>query len=249
LPIIAAVLLGQAGCKRASEPENAAAPSAAPAWRLDEKKLSAPIRFGVADLDPAKGACTDFAGYANAKWLAANPIPGDKSSWGAFDVLELRSLGIQRQLAEHSAGKATPTGIEKIVADFWGSGMDEARVNAQGLTPLKDRLAAIDALSDGPSVADYLRKVAADGENPLFAFFPLADFKNSSMNLAYAMQGGLGLPECWNSRAFGQIKRRPKPRPCSHSRRVSPVLQNRPKTWRGMSRSITTRQRRPPQTS
>jgi len=195
LPVIAAVLLGQAGCKRASEPETAAAPSAAPAWRLDEKKLAAPIRFGVADLDPAKGACKDFAGYANAKWLAANPIPGDKSSWGAFDVLELRSLGIQRQLAERAAGEAKPTGIEKIVAEFWGSGMDAAHVNKEGLIPLRDRLAAIDALIDGPSVADYLRKVAATGENSLFAFFPLADFKNSSMNMAYAMQGGLGLPD------------------------------------------------------
>ena len=192
LPVIAAVLLGQAGCKRADEPEKAAA---APAWKLDESKLAAPIRFGIADLDPAKGACTDFAGYANSKWLAANPIPGDKSSWGAFDVLELRSLGIQRQLAERAAGQAAPTGIEKIIADFWASGMDEARVNVEGLTPLRDRLAAIDALGDGPSVADYLRKVAAAGENSLFAFFPLADFKNSSMNMAYAMQGGLGLPD------------------------------------------------------
>ena len=116
-----------------SEPEKRR--PAAPAWKLDENKLAAPIRFGVADLDPAKGACTDFAGYANSKWLAANPIPGDKSSWGAFDVLELRSLGIQRQLAERAAGEAAPTGIEKIVADFWASGMDEARVNARGSRP------------------------------------------------------------------------------------------------------------------
>ncbi len=194
LSAIATVLLGPAGCNRASEPKTAAA-TAAPAWKLDESKLAAPIRFGIADLDPAKGACTDFAGYANSRWLAANPIPGDKSSWGAFDVLELRSLGIQRQLAERAAGEAAPTGIEKIIADFWASGMDEARVNVEGLTPLRDRLAAIDALSDGPSVADYLRKVAAAGENSLFAFFPLADFKNSSMNMAYAMQGGLGLPD------------------------------------------------------
>ena len=131
----------------------------------------------------------------NDKWLAANPIPGDKTSWGPWDVLALRTLGIQRQLAERAAGEATPTGIEKIVGDFWVSGMDEARVNAQGMTPLNDRLAAIDALRDGPAIAEYLRKVAARGENPLFIFFPTADFKNSSMNLAYAAQGGLGLPD------------------------------------------------------
>jgi len=195
VPIAAAALLGQTGCKRASEAPVAAAPQAAPAWSLDESKLVAPIRFSAADLDPAKSACNDFAGYANDKWLAANPIPGDRSSWGAFDVLEERSLSTQRQLAEHAAGLPAPTGIEKIVADFWYSGMDEAGVNARGLTPLQDRLAAIDALSDGPAVADYLRKVAATGENPLFGFGPEPDFKNSGMNLAYATQGGLGLPD------------------------------------------------------
>src|SRR3546814_8452798 len=33
------------------------------------------------------------------------------------------------------------------------------------------------------------------GQNPLFDFGPEADFKNSAMNIAYATQGGLGLPD------------------------------------------------------
>ena len=105
LPAIAAALLGQAGCNRASEPKMAA--PAAPAWKLDESKFVAPIRFGAADLDPAKGACTDFAGYANAKWLAANPIPATVVV-GRFDVLELRSLGIQGSLRSGGRRAAPP---------------------------------------------------------------------------------------------------------------------------------------------
>jgi putative endopeptidase len=192
---VAALLLGPVGCKRSTDAEVATAPPAAPAWSLDESKLAAPIGFSAADLDPAGNACSDLSAYANDKWLAANPIPGDKTSWGPWDVLELRSLGIQRQLAERAAAREAPTGIEKIIADFWVSGMDEARINAQGLTPLQDRLAAIDALKDGVTVADYLRKVAATGENPLFAFISEADFKDSSMAIGYAIQGGLGLPD------------------------------------------------------
>jgi putative endopeptidase len=194
LSCVAALLLVQSGCKRSGDAQVAAAPQEAPAWSLDESKLIAPIRFSATDLDPAKGACNDFAGYANDKWLAANPIPGDRTSWGAFDVLEERSLGVQRQLAERAASRPAPTGIEKIIADFWVSGMDAAAVNAQGLRPLNDRLAAIDALKDGPAVADYLRKIPGP-ENPLFGIGPMADFKNSTMNLAYVMQGGLGLPD------------------------------------------------------
>ncbi len=194
-PIAATLLPALTGCQRAEEPKSDAAAKATPVWKLDESQLTAPIRFGTADLDPAKGVCKNFAGYVNDKWLAANPIPGDETSWGPFDVLGLRSLGIQRQLAEQAAALPAPTGIDKIVADFWATGMDEARVNAEGIAPLKDRLAAIDALQDGPAVAEYLRAVAARGENPLFNFGPLADFNDSTVNFGYALQGGLGLPD------------------------------------------------------
>jgi putative endopeptidase len=196
LPIAAVLLLTQAGCKPAAEvPVAATRASTPPAWSLDESKLLPAIRFSPADLDTSGSACRDLASYVDAKWLAANPIPGDQTSWGTWDILAQRSLDIQRQLAEHVAALPAPSGIDKIVADIWLTGMDEARVNAQGLAPLQERLAAIDALNDGPAIAEYLRKVAATGENPLFDFFPLADFKDSAMNLAYAAQGGLGLPD------------------------------------------------------
>ena len=162
---------------------------------LDESKLPPVNRFQLADLDTSKNACTDFGGYVNGKWLAANNIPGDRTSWGAFEMLDERSNAVQHQLAEQAAADPNATGVEKIVGDFWATGMDEAKVNTQGIEPIKGRLAAIDALSDTASIADYLRTSAAKGENVLFGFGPSPDFKNSSINIAYAFQGGLGLPD------------------------------------------------------
>ena len=101
-------------------------------------------------------------------------------------MLRNRSLGVRQQLAERIAAEPNATGIEKIIGDFWATGMDEEKLNAQGIAPLKDRLAAIDALTDGPSVAEYLRTSAANGENPLFGFGPQPDFKDSTMNIASA---------------------------------------------------------------
>ncbi|HVI57550.1 MAG TPA: M13-type metalloendopeptidase [Luteimonas sp.] len=196
------VALALAACQRAEQPAaagadaGAAAPApAAKPLALDESRLPPVIRFAAADLDPGKTACADFEGYVNGKWLAANPIPGDRSSWGAFDALAERSLAVQHQLAEHAAADAGATGIEKIVGDFWATGMDEARVDAQGIAPIQDRLDAIAALDGKDAIADYLRASAAKGENVLFGFGPEADFKDSSMNIAYAFQGGLGLPD------------------------------------------------------
>src|SRR3546814_5960473 len=73
--------------------------------------------------------------------------------------------------------------------------MYEAAINAAGITPIQPLLAQVDAISDSASLADYLRKSYADGNGMLFNFGPQADFKNSDMNMAYATQGGLGLPD------------------------------------------------------
>jgi len=188
----AAVLMMLAGCQRAAEEKKVASPAP---WTLDESKLQQPIRFAATDLDPSQNACKDLSAYVNGKWLAANAIPADESGWGAFLVLNNRSLGVRQQLAEHIAAEPNATGIDKIIGDFWATGMDDKKLNEVGLAPLKDRLAAIDALTDGASVAEHLRAISAIGENPLFGFGPQPDFKNSTQNIAAAFQGGLGLPD------------------------------------------------------
>ncbi len=194
------ITLALAACNRAVDPAatasaDAAKPAEAPAYTLDESKLPPVNRFDVADLDTTKNACDDLAGYVNGKWLAANKIPGDRTSWGAFEMLDERSNGIQHQLAEQAAARSDATGVDKIVGDFYATGMDQAKIDAQGIKPLESRLAEIDALTDGAAVANYLRASYAKGEGQLFGFGPEADFKDSAMNIAYASQGGLGLPD------------------------------------------------------
>ena len=193
---LTALLSGCPETQQASAAANPATPAAAgTTLTLDESKLPPVNRFAISDLDTSKNACTDFGGYVNGKWLAANEIPGDRTSWGAFAMLDQRSEAVQHQLAEQAAADTSATGVEKIVGDFYATGMDEAKVDAQGIAPLQSRLDAIDALVDGPTVAEYLRGSAAKGENVLFGFGPEADFKDSTMNIGYAMQGGLGLPD------------------------------------------------------
>ncbi|KRG69228.1 M13 family metallopeptidase [Pseudoxanthomonas dokdonensis] len=188
-----------AACKKGDEAPAAAADSTAKAdshaLTLDESKLPGVNRFQLSDLDSSKNACTDFSGYVNGKWLAANEIPGDRTSWGAFEMLDERSTAVQRQLAEQAAADADATGVEKIVGDFWATGMDKDKINQQGVSPLKSHLDAIAALDSQDKIAEYLRSSAAKGENFLFGFGAEADFKDSQNNIAYASQGGLGLPD------------------------------------------------------
>ncbi len=194
-----AVAASLAACKQGDETGAAKAPAAAAAaaqtLHLDASKLPPFNQFKATDLDTGKNACADFGGFVNGKWLAANAIPGDRTSWGAFEMLGEHSLAVQHQLVEQAAAMQGAKGVEKIVGDFWATGMDEAKINAQGIAPLKSRLDAIDALADGAAVAEYLRGSFAKGEGTLFSFGPNPDFNDSSINIAYAFQGGLGLPD------------------------------------------------------
>ncbi|MDQ3056777.1 MAG: peptidase [Pseudomonadota bacterium] len=195
-----AITLALGACKRDGDTAQPAAdvgtaPAEAKKFTLDDSKLPPVNRFLVGDLDASKNACTNFGEYVNGKWLAANDIPSDRTSWGAFEMLDERSTGVQRQLAEQAAAMQNAGGVEKIVGDFWSTGMDEAKINEQGIAPLKSRLDAIAALGTKEAVADYLRTSAASGENFLFGFSSDPDFKNSATNIAYAFQGGLGLPD------------------------------------------------------
>jgi putative endopeptidase len=180
------------GCGR-SQPSPP--PESTGALSIDEAALPPVLRFAASDLDSAKDPCTNFIAYANANWLAANPIPPDRISWGPGGMLVERSLAIQRQLAEHAAADPGASGIDKIIGDFWATGMDQEAINRAGIGPLEPQLQEIEELTDSASIAAYLRTIAARGEGQVFGFGPEADFKDSSMTIAFVTQGGLGLPD------------------------------------------------------
>lgn len=165
--------------------------------RVDLSKLDAPIvAFDVADLDAGTAACQDLNGFVNGNWLKANPVPSDRTSWGSFEVLGERSLAIQHELVKQAAaGHPAAGSIEAKIADLWRTGSDEAAIDAAGIAPLQPQLRAIDALADAPAIAAWLRDSYARGQGFLFSFGANADYKNSGQVIAYAGQGGLGLPE------------------------------------------------------
>ena len=195
-----AIAAAVAACSSQESPAPEATPTAdaegtSDALQLDETALPGVNRFLASDLDPSVDACVDFGRHVNGKWLAANDIPGDRTSWGAFEMLDERSTAVQRQLVEQAAADTGADGVKEIVGDFWATGMDAQKINAQGIAPLQEELDDIAAIDSPDAIAGYLREAAAEGRNFLFGFGAEADFKDSDMNIAYAMQGGLGLPD------------------------------------------------------
>ena len=153
--------------------------------------------FNVKELDPKISACTDFNGFVNAKWIAANPIPADRTRWGAFDELREKSLQAQKRIAEHaeaSASRAKAGSVAQKIGWFYHAGMDETAVNARGFEPIKPDLASIAALDTPAQIATWINQSFAQGWDSVFRFGAQADYKNAGQQIGYAMQGGLGLP-------------------------------------------------------
>ena len=158
---------------------------------------AASTAFNVQQLDGKISPCTDFNGFVNAKWVAANPIPDDRTRWGSFDLLREDSLKVQHKLVENAASHAAtakPGSIEQKIGYLYASGMDEASIDKAGFDPIKPQLARIDGLKNRADVVGYIRDSYAAGEPVLFRFGGNADFKDSNREIAYAGQGGLGLP-------------------------------------------------------
>ena len=192
-----AVSLAIAGCQKQEQaapaaPADATATTNTPAPAAE---LPPTAQFAVADLDTSKNVCDNLADFVNSKWLAAHPIPADRTTWGSFEMLTERSLAASRQIAEAAAGNGEATGVEKLVGDLYATGMDESAVNAAGAQPIQPMLAKIDALKSPEDIAGYLREQFAQGLGDVFAFYSNADFKDSQKVIAYADQGGLALPE------------------------------------------------------
>ncbi len=194
LGLTIAIAASLAACGK-NETAPAATADAKPAF--DQSQIKTPlISLNSADLDPAISACTDLNGFVNSKWLKANPVPGDQTTWGSFEILRERSLEVQHALVQQAAASQAKAGsVEAKIGDIWKTGNDEAKIEAAGLAPLQPQLDKITALNDTAAITQYLRDSQTEGKGVLFSLFGNADYKDSANVIAYVGQGGLGLPE------------------------------------------------------
>jgi len=187
---MAAAALAVFGASGATESEDpVASPGEPAAARLQT--------LDVAGMDTSAQACTDFYQYGNGTWLSKNPIPEDRPRWGVSDELRQRNQDNLRKILDRlAADKSAPEGSdEQKLGDFYGACMDEAAIEAKGLTSIAPELAKIDAIHDRASLRAEIGRLQSLGVNALFAFGSEEDRADSTKVIAAALQGGLGLPE------------------------------------------------------
>ena len=138
-------------------------------------------------------ACSDFHAEANKAWLASNPIP-PSGAISALGQLTARAQQQQRELLD--ASMQSPQGnVQKLLGDFWASGLDEAAVERDGANPVAPLLKRIDGIRKTGDVAPAIAALHQVGIPALFNFTADVDLRALDRHLGYFSQGGLGLPD------------------------------------------------------
>ncbi len=147
----------------------------------------------------------DFDSYANGNWRKTAVIPADRASTGIF--LQVFQKAEQRNAALIKAASAAnaPAGSnQRKIADYYAAFMDQAGIASHGVSPLKPELSRIDAIKTPADLARVLGSQLRADVDPinatnfstehLFGLFVTQGLEDPTHNMAYLLQGGLGMP-------------------------------------------------------
>ena len=162
------------------------APEAAPA----PKPQYGAFGFDTAGMDKAVAPGDDFFEFANGTWAKNTPIPPDKARYGMFNVLDDLSKERTRTIIDEQAKDPNSK-----IGNAYQSFMDEATIDAKGLTPFEPWLSevrAIKARKDLPKLYSDADQLGIDAP---YRGFVGQDRKESDRYALNVLQGGLGMPD------------------------------------------------------
>jgi putative endopeptidase len=149
-------------------------------------------------MDKSADPCVDFYQYSCGGWMKKNPIPTDQPGWGVYGKLaqdNQRFLwGILDDLASNTSGR-NPS--QQKIGDYFTACMDEAAVDKLGADPLKPYLEQINGLTSKSQLPALLGQIhlRTEGNGMFFGLGSNQDYGDSTQVIAFAIAGGLGLPD------------------------------------------------------
>ena len=169
-----------------------------PATKKETKATYGTFGMDLDGMDRTVAPGDDFGKFVNGTYLKNLEIPADRSDFGMFaklrDLSQERTRGIVEAAAAVRKG-AKPGSEEQKVGDFYASFMDEAAIEAKGLTPLKAHLDTIAAITERSQLARAFGQATRLGVGLPLGMGPMQDLKNPEVFAVYVGQGGLGMPD------------------------------------------------------
>jgi len=155
------------------------------------RTTAAPSGIEIDALDRKIDPCTDFYQFACGGWIAKNPLPADRRSYGRFAEVQERNFTLLRRILESPGAE----GDRKKAADFYAACMDEPAIETAGLTPIAPDLATIDEILNPDDLPVLVAHMHSYGVPVLFRFGAQTDLDDATNAIASIDQAGLGLPD------------------------------------------------------
>ncbi len=173
----------------------------APASGTPQQQVYTPVpAFDMSSIDRGTDPCNDFYKFACGKFAANHPIPSDQTGVDQFYALyNVNTQSLQAILEKAAAAGAGRSGDEAKIGDFYHACMDTDAIEAKGLAPAQPLLGLVDGLGNGMraklGLTPVIARLQREGIDAFFSYGEQQDFHDATKQIAYAAQGGLGLPE------------------------------------------------------
>ncbi len=162
----------------------------------NKKDISVKPDVVAVNIDTTVKPSADFFDFANGGWVKSNSIPAEQSSWGIGNLVIEENTKRLREISEKAATIKDKKGSNnQMIGDFWTTAMDSAKIEADGLKPIKPLIDRINNISDINNLLITVASFKKIGSETMFSDYVGQDAKNSEVMAYQLNQGGLGLPE------------------------------------------------------
>jgi putative endopeptidase len=147
-------------------------------------------------LDRTADPCDDFYQFACGGWIAKKQIDADKPmAQRSFVDIEDRNLEYEHGILEAIRAKPGDDPVNKQLAAFYGSCMDEAAIESAGIKPIQPLLATINKIKDPKSLSAAITQLYSASVGVVFSVGAVQDSADATKVIIGMDQAGLGLPD------------------------------------------------------
>ncbi len=153
--------------------------------------------FLVQYIDSSVKPGDDFFKFATGNWMKNNPIPSSERRWGIANLVRNDIYDQIRRINDEAAKNSDSKkgSNAQMIGDFWATGMDSAKIDQQGVTPLMPYFDKVDAVKTKEELVSLIGEFQMYAGSPLFSPAIFQDEKNSEKFALHFYQGGIGLPD------------------------------------------------------